>query len=271
MGYRDLDELRSHWDEFAPLYAAGLERTTTLLVRAACEHLRLAEAGAVLEVGAGPGAGALVLLEHLPPGARLVVTDIAPCMVALARARLPDSVEVREANAEELPFADAAFDRYLANLNLMLVLDPDRALAEAHRVLRTGGLAAWSVWGRPEHSPMFTLPVLAARRVGIELPQSRSNFHLGGSAEDRAGLRARAQAHGFGRVLSWYQAMVPDTRDGDSFADFTLRMPRWQKNLAGQPADRVTALRRELASLVDDLLARGEPVGMEALVVVAQK
>lgn len=280
MGYRDLDELRSHWDEFAPLYAAELERSTSLLARAACEHLRLAEAGAVLEVGAGPGAGALVMLERLPPGARLVVTDIAPRMVALARARLPDSVEVREANAEELPFADAAFDRYLANLNLMLVLDPDRALAEAHRVLRTGGLAAWSVWGRPEHSPMFTLPVLAASRVGLALPQSRSNFHLGGSAEaggaggadgDRAGLRARAQAHGFGRVLSWYQAMVPDTRDGDSFADFTLRMPRWRKNLAGQPADLVMAWRRELASLVDDLLARGEPVGMEALVVVAQK
>jgi SAM-dependent methyltransferase len=274
MGYRDLDELRSHWDEFAPLYAARLERSTTLLVRAACEHLRLAEAGAVLEVGAGPGAGALVLLEHLAPGARLVVTDIAPRMVELARARLPESVEVREANAEELPFADAAFDRYLANLNLMLVLDPDRALAEAHRVLRPGGLAAWSVWGRPEHSPMFTLPVLAAGRVGLTLPQSRSNFHLGGSGEageDRAGLRARAQAHGFGRVLSWYQAMVPDTRDGDSFADFTLRMPRWQKNLAGQPADRVMAMRRELASLVDDLLARGEPIGMEALMVVAQK
>lgn len=65
--------------------------------------------------------------------------------------------------------------------------------------------------------------------------------------------------------------MIPDTRDGNSFADSTLRMPRWRKNLDGQPADRVAALRRELSSLVDDLLARGEPVGMEALIIVAQK
>ena len=266
MGYRDIDELRAHWDAFAPLFQAEHERATTLLVRAACEHLRLGQARAVLEVGAGPGAGALVLLEHLPDSARLVVTDISARMIHLARARLPARVEVLEANAEELPFAAASFDRLLASLSLMLVLDPDRALAEARRVLRPGGRAAWSVWGRPEHSPMFTLPVLAAQRVGLELPASRSNFHLG----DRDSLRRRVLAHGFDRVLAWYQTMVPDTRDGDGFAEHTLRMPRWQKNLAGLPAERVEALRRELAALADERLAHGEPLGMEALMIVAE-
>jgi SAM-dependent methyltransferase len=149
----------------------------------------------------------------------------------------------------------------------MLVLDPDRALAEAHRVLQPGGVAVWSVWGRPEHSPIFTLPLQAAARVGLVLPESRSNFHLG----ERAALRVRAQAHGFRHVLAWYQTAVPDTRDGDSFAELTLRMPRWQKILAGKPADLVAAMQRELASLADAWLAHGEPIGLDALLLVARK
>jgi ubiquinone/menaquinone biosynthesis C-methylase UbiE len=130
MGYRDLDELRAHWDAFAPQFQAEYERTTTLLVRSACEHLRLGQAQAVLEVGAGPGAGALVLLEHLPDSARLVVTDISARMIDLARARLPARVEVREANAEELPFARASFDRLLASLSLMLGMEALMIVAE---------------------------------------------------------------------------------------------------------------------------------------------
>lgn len=268
MGYADLDELRTHWDAFASLFEDTFERVTVHLVQTLCAHLRLEDAVAAIEVGAGAGAGARVLHAALPAGARLVVTDIAPNMVARARDRLPDGVEVMEANAEALPFAAGTFDRLLANLNLMLVMDPDQALAEAHRVLRPGGWAAWSVWGRPEPSTLFTLPGVAAERVGIALPASaRSNFHLG----DREALRARLAGRGFGRVLSWHQPMTLPVRDGVAFAELTLATPRWQKHLAGVPDEQVDALRRELAALTDAQLAAGTPIMLDALLVVAER
>lgn len=268
MSYADLDELRAHWDAFADFFEQTFERTTVLLARTLTAHLRLAEATAVIEVGAGPGAGALALYRDMPAGARLMVTDISPNMVALARARLPAEVEVQVANAESLPFDDGAFDRLLANLNLMLVLDPDRALAEARRVLRPGGLAAWSVWGRPGPSSLFTLPAQAAERAGIELPPaSRSNFHLG----DRDTLRARIRDHGFARALAWYQTMTMPVRDGDSYADLTIRTPRWQQNLAHLPEAAMDAFRRTLADMADDHLAAGEPIALDALLIVAQR
>jgi hypothetical protein len=40
-------------------------------------------------------------------------------------------------------------------------------LREARRVLRDGGVAAFSVWGRPENSPFFTLLPAIQKELGI--------------------------------------------------------------------------------------------------------
>lgn len=262
-----LDDLRAYWGAYASIFERALESSTVLLARALMAHLHLSEARAVLEVGSGPGAAAAVLHQELPAGARLVVTDLSPDMLARARARLPDPVEVSEANCEELPYGDGSFDRLLANLILMLTPDPARALAEAHRVLQPGGLAAWSVWGRQDLSHMFTIPPRAAERVGIPLPPRRSNFYLG----DREALRERVASHGFDRVLAWYQPMMPGWRDGQSFADITLATPRWQQCVADQPEAKVVALRDEIARMADERLAAGEAIGLDALIVVARR
>ena len=85
----------------------------------------------VLDVGCGEGE----LAKHLPEGAWMGV-DSSPTMLAEAPG------PVVEADATALPYPDAA----IGSLALLYVLyhlpDPARALAEAHRVLRPGGLVA---------------------------------------------------------------------------------------------------------------------------------
>ena len=262
------DELRAHWDRFAPLFEERMEPTTVLLARELIAQLRLEEASALLEVGAGAGAAAQIVHELLPATARHVVTDLSPEMVRRARAKLPERVLVQEADACALEFADASFDRLLCNLNLMLVPDPGAALGEAARVLAPGGLAAWSVWGRPEGSLMFTIPGLAAEEVGLRLPEgARSNFHLG----DREELRAQIAGHGFERVLTWYSPMIRPFRSGAEYAELILSTPRWESYLAQEPEGARAALAKSLEGLAEGALRAGRPIGLEALVVVAER
>lgn len=96
-------------------------------------------AGDVLELGGGSGAMAKAIAET-HPRVRLTTTDTDPAMVEAAQQLLAGSaVQTRQADATRLPFADESFDTVLSFLMLHHVIDWERALAEAARVLRPGG------------------------------------------------------------------------------------------------------------------------------------
>lgn len=94
--------------------------------------------GDVLDIGAGTGAN----LPYLRCATRVVATEPDPAM----RRRLTDRasrseapVQVDDAPAEVLPYPEASFDAVVFTLVLCTVTNPDRALAEARRVLKPDG------------------------------------------------------------------------------------------------------------------------------------
>jgi SAM-dependent methyltransferase len=105
----------------------------------------------VLDAGCGPGIYAEWLVER---GAEVFAVDASPRMIELARRRLGDSAEVREANlAEPLSFLDSSsFDIVLSPLALDYVEDWSSAFSEFHRVLRPAGHFVFSI-----HHPSFDL------------------------------------------------------------------------------------------------------------------
>ena len=97
------------------------------------EWLKVQAGEQVLDLGCGNGQ----LTERLAEmGARVQGVDASAAMVKAARAR---GLQVDEAKAEALPYADASFDAVFSNAALHWVQDQDAMLAQVHRVLRPGG------------------------------------------------------------------------------------------------------------------------------------
>lgn len=95
----------------------------------------------VLEYGCGTGGHAFRLAEG---GADVTGIDISDVAVERARQRVAPGQQLRfeVADAEALPFADAAFD-LVCGTSILHHLDLDKALREVRRVLRPGGRAVF--------------------------------------------------------------------------------------------------------------------------------
>lgn len=117
----------------------GLILSPTALAR----RLALPKDAAVLEIGPGPGYFSVVIARSIPQGT-LWLVDIQPEMLAMAKERLERSgvvnVQYVQGDALQLSMGDASFDAAFLVAVLGELPDPERGLAELHRVLRPGAL-----------------------------------------------------------------------------------------------------------------------------------
>lgn len=85
--------------------------------------------GAGVEVGVGTG-------RFSTPFGITIGVEPSESMVAIARSR---GIEVKQAKAEELPFADGTFDFVLLVNVICFLADPLASLKESHRILKPNG------------------------------------------------------------------------------------------------------------------------------------
>lgn len=106
------------------------------------DQLDLTPDARLLEVGCGSAAFWQENLDRIPAGWDVTLTDFSAGMLDGARAALAASelpFQFSQADAQDLPFPDGAFDAVIANHMLYHVPDRPRALREISRVLKPGG------------------------------------------------------------------------------------------------------------------------------------
>ncbi|MFC3123926.1 class I SAM-dependent methyltransferase [Pseudoroseomonas globiformis] len=125
---------------------AVIGTTLQIVGESLCEALDLRSGERVLDVAAGNGNASLAAARRF---ADVVSSDYVPELLDRGRRRaeaerLP--IVFRPADAEALPFDDAAFDVVLSTFGVMFTPDQDRAAAEMRRVCRKGGRIGLANW-----------------------------------------------------------------------------------------------------------------------------
>jgi ubiquinone/menaquinone biosynthesis C-methylase UbiE len=161
------DRWRRYWDKHSASYDKDMRFFDRVLFGDSRSWICSQATGDTLEVAIGTGLN----LPLYPPRIKLTGIDYSPAMLAIAKQRAQElgrDVDLREADAEELPFPDSSFDTVVCTFSLCAIPDDAHAVSEMTRVLRPGGLllladhiaaAAWPARTIQRLLETFTVPL----------------------------------------------------------------------------------------------------------------
>ncbi|QAY72012.1 class I SAM-dependent methyltransferase [Agromyces protaetiae] len=223
----------------------------------------------VLDVAAGSGNAAIPAALR---GADVVASDLAPELFAAGRARAGEAgarLEWREADAEDLPFEDAAFDAAVSCVGMMFAPHHERSAAELVRVVRPGGRFGVLSWtpegfiGRMFRTMKPYAPPLpeGAQPAPLWGDESHVRGLLGDAVDDVVAVRETIAIDRFGSGAEFRDYFK--THYGPTIAVYT--------RIADDPA-AVAELDDALADLGDEALGDdGRAMHWQYLLVTATK
>jgi SAM-dependent methyltransferase len=147
-------------------YHALAGRVTSQLADPLLDAVDAGAGTRLVDVATGPG---YVAAAAAARGAEVTGVDLSEAMLAFARARV-SAAEFVHGDATALPFEHSSFTAYTAAFVLLHLGAPQRAVAEAARVLEPGGRAALTVWDLPSRGRWLGVLLDAVADVGAAPP-----------------------------------------------------------------------------------------------------
>ena len=200
------------WQRGAGKYDSFWASSTRQFIPPLLDAAEVSGEMSVLDVGCGPG---YVSAAAAARGATPRGLDFSNEMIGIAQRMFP-KIEFQEGDAQNLPFVNGTFDRVLANFTLLHVPDPERACAEACRVLKPGGKFGFTVWAALEENPYAKMIDDAIREhadLQVDLPAGPPHHLFSGRQEFRRTL-ARAGFNGESMIFKLHSIywIVPTPR-----------------------------------------------------------
>ena len=179
---------RKHFDSQASEYdareTAYYSKYPKISCRDVCERLRSVSYTKLLDVGCGTGYLFELLLAQRE--AEYHGLDLPPEMLKMAKAKFNGRVALVEGSADRLPYADDSFDVVTCIQSFHHYPDPDKAMQEVFRVLKSGGFYILSDTGVGGIGGWFDNHIL--------FPLMKSGDH---HTENRHGIAHRMEKNGF--------------------------------------------------------------------------
>ena len=194
---------RQVWDKAAPGYDKQIAFFEKVQFGGGREWLGARAHGRVLEIAIGTG----LSLPHYPAEVTIAGVELSPAMLAIARQRATSlglDADLREGDAEHLPFEDASFSTVVCELALCTIPRPAAAIAEMRRVLVPGGRLLLldhigSTWP-PVYAAQWLLERITIRAAGEHFTRRQlplvqaAGFHVVETERLKAGTVERIHA-----------------------------------------------------------------------------
>ncbi|HKZ48763.1 MAG TPA: methyltransferase domain-containing protein [Thermoplasmata archaeon] len=212
------------WNESAPYYTPvlkNLDKYTPALLAAATPR----PGDSVLDVATGPGEPACTIGPLVGEEGSVLGFDLSEKMIEIARERARElqrpNVRFEVMDAENLDLQDGSFDLAVCRFGLQIVTDPEKCMAEAHRVLRKGGRFAATVWGPGERVPSIhaIIEPMLKHATPDETGYIPTPYEMGGPGE----LVAILERAGFARCEERRVTLDWTFRDEEQYMDSVLK------------------------------------------------
>jgi len=262
-----VDFEKAGWSEIAASYGEFADRIMPQAISALLDAARITGGQTVVDVGTGPGYAAGAAAER---GAEAIGIDMAPGMIAVAKENYP-AVDFRDGSAEDLPVEANSADAVISNFGYLHFGDPDKAIAESARVLKSGGRLAFTIWSTPDRMQYMgcvTGAVMQHGDMNVDVPVAPNPFRFCDPEEAEKSL----QAAGF-KEVDVGEVLISGRYSADElFKSLCQTAVRSKALLQAQDAPTQEKIRNAIAENGEALMKDGlVELNMPAVLVSAMK